>query len=163
MRHDGDEWQEVNGGLCDLSNDHSHLKVTCLVFPLGHIRVQGIKCNICMMSFILITFSHLHLLALHCFSPLTVPFQADSLVGNSIIPNRLEEQSRDICFHFNLTWSWYPTNYALSCTQIELDILYLMGEIFSTLIPLLPCEESHDTLQFPSEWTGRRKVRVWAN
>lgn len=33
-----------------------------------------------------------------------------SHVRNSMIPSRLEEKSRDICFHFNLTRSWYSTN-----------------------------------------------------
>lgn len=31
------------------------------------------------------------------------------------------------------------------------------------LIPSRPCGESHDTLEFPPEWTGRRKVTAWAN
>lgn len=40
MRHDGDEWQEANGCLGDLSNDQSHLKVTCLVFLPRDIEMQ---------------------------------------------------------------------------------------------------------------------------
>lgn len=62
-----------------------------------------------------------------------------SHVRNSMIPSRLEEKSRDICFHFNLTRSWYSTNsfffFFAACTN---GVRYSLfnGRDFQRVYPL---------------------------
>lgn len=65
MRHDGDEWQEANGCLGDLSNDQSHLKVTCLVFLPRDIEMQEWNAT---FAWWVSTFWHFHTLFFVAFS-----------------------------------------------------------------------------------------------
>lgn len=59
-----------------------------------------------------------------------------SRVRNSMIPSRLEEKSRDICFHFNLTRSWYSTNsFFAACTNWVRHSLF-NGRDFQRAYPL---------------------------
>lgn len=144
MRHDGDEWQEANGCLGDLSNDQSHLKVTCLVFLPRDIEMQEWNAT---FAWWVSTFWHFHTLFFVAFS-----------YSHVLVPLPFHTRLSRPQFYDSKQIRGEKQRYLRA--QMEFDILYLMGEISSALIL---CEESHDTLEFPWEWTGHGKVRVRAN
>lgn len=166
MRHDGDEWQEANGCLGDLSNDQSHLKVTCLVFLPRDIEMQEWNAT---FAWWVSTFWHFHTLFFVAFSYphvlVPLPFHTRLSRPQFYDSKQIRGEKQRYLLSFQsyselIFHKFFFFFFFLQRAQMEFDILYLMGEISSAFIL---CEESHDTLEFPWEWTGHGKVRVRAN
>lgn len=159
MRHDGDEWQEANGCLGDLSNDQSHLKVTCLVFLPRDIEMQHLHDEFQLSDTFTLCFLLLLFIHMCCFLYLsTLALSRPQFYDSKQI--RGEKQRYLLSFQSYSELIFYKFSFFVQHAQMEFDILYLMGEISSALIL---CGESHDTLEFPWEWTGHGKVRLRAN